>query len=148
LDRAFAYPAGLSRRNFIKLIELKGLSMAESTFAERAKLNTTMSATQKNRALNDHFRKTGEGGVVTLSMGLHKLGQAEVANVMRQLAGQAGDESTEDESEHDMGEIQVGNRTVSWEINCYNKELDDISADSTNPQQTTRFLTLMLSTEF
>ena len=122
--------------------------MSESTLAERAKLNATMSTMQKNRALNDHFRKTGQGGIVTLSMGLHKLGQAEVDNVMKQLAGEKGDKSVEAGSEHDMGEIQVGNRTVSWEINYYNKELDDVSDNPTNPDQTTRFMTLLLSTEY
>ena len=122
--------------------------MSESTLAERAKLNATMSPMQKNRALNDHFRKTGQGGIVTLSMGLHKLGQAEVDNVMKQLAGEKGDKSVEAGSEHDTGEIQVGNRTVNWEINYYNKELDDVSDNPTNPDQTTRFMTLLLSTEY
>jgi len=122
--------------------------MSESTLAERVKLNTTMSSLQKNRALNDHFRKTGEGGIVTLSMGLHKLGQAEVGNVMKQLAGEKGDKSVESGNEHDMGEIEIGNRTISWEIDYYNKELDDVSGNPTNPEQTTRFMTLLLATEY
>ncbi len=107
--------------------------MSESTIAQRAKLNAAMSPAQKNRALNDHFRKTREGGIFTLSMGLHKLGQAEVDTIMRQLAGEKGDQSVDEGSEHDFGEILVGNRTVTWEINYYNKDLDNESTDPTNP---------------
>ncbi len=142
-----AQPAKLVRQT-LNNTRQKGLSMTESTLSARAKLNATMSPTQKNRALNDHFRKTGQGGIVTLSMGLHKLGQAEVDNVMKQLAGDKGDRSVEAGGEHDMGEMQVGSRTITWEINYYNKELDDVSENPTNPDQTTRFMTLLLSTEY
>ncbi|NVO56040.1 DUF3768 domain-containing protein [Rhodobacteraceae bacterium B1Z28] len=107
-----------------------------------------MSPAQKNQVLNDHFRKTGEGGVVMISMGVHLLGRATVDMIMKQLAGDAGDKSVEPGGEHDVGSIKVNNRTIDWEINYYNKDLDDESPDPTDPQQTTRYLAILLSTEY
>ncbi|MBW4961560.1 DUF3768 domain-containing protein [Sulfitobacter sp. CW3] len=106
-----------------------------------------MSPLQKNRTLNDHFRKTTKGGIVSISWGIHMLGRAEVDSIMKKLGGVEGDRSCGAGSEHDNGEISVSNRNIYWEINCYNKEFDDMSVDSTNPDQTTRFMTLFLDSE-
>ncbi|MDE4140960.1 DUF3768 domain-containing protein [Phaeobacter gallaeciensis] len=121
--------------------------MTGNAHSEHVKLTTTMSPLQKNRALNDHFRKTANGGIVSISWGIHMLGRAEVDNIMNRLGGTDGDNSCDVGSEHDMGEITVNNRRIHWEINYYNKEFDDISVDSTNPDQTTRFMTLLLDSE-
>ncbi len=122
--------------------------MTDSKISSHVKLTADMSPTRKNQVLNDHFRKTGEGGVVMISMGIHLLGRATVDAIMKQLAGDAGDKSVEAGGEHDVGSIKVNNRTVDWEINYYNKDLDDESPDSTDPQQTTRHMTVLLSTEY
>ncbi|SLN44927.1 DUF3768 domain-containing protein [Ruegeria meonggei] len=122
--------------------------MTDSKISSHVKLTADMSPAQKNQVLNDHFRKTGEGGIVMISMGIHLLGRATVDVIMKQLAGDAGDKSVEPGGEHDMGSIKVNNRTVEWEINYYNKDLDDESPDSTDPLQTTRHMALLLSTEY
>ncbi|MCF7698237.1 DUF3768 domain-containing protein [Loktanella sp. M215] len=106
-----------------------------------------MSPMQKNRALNDGFRKTAKGGVVTISMGIHLLGRAEVEIIMKRLSGPDGDNSCAADSDHECGEITVSNRLIYWEINCYDNDLNDLSPDPTNPEQTKRFMTLMLDSE-
>lgn len=122
--------------------------MTENAHSEHVELTTTMSPLQKNRTLNDHFRKTAKGGIVSISWGIHMLGRAEVDTIMKKLGGIEGDRSCGADSEHDNGEITVSTRSIYWEINCYNKEFDDTSVDSTNPDQTTRLITLILGTEF
>ncbi len=121
--------------------------MTGNAQAEHVKLTATMSPLQKNRALNDHFRKTAKGGIVSISWGIHMLGRAEVDNIMKRLGGTEGDTSCDVGSEHDSGEITVSNRRIYWEINYYNKDFDDMSADPTNQDLTTRFMTLLLDSE-
>ncbi len=121
--------------------------MTDNAHSEHVKLTATMSPLQKNRALNDHFRKTAKGGIVSISWGIHMLGRAEVDNIMKKLGSAEGDNSCEVGGEHDMGEITVNNRRIYWEINYYNKDLDDMSVDASNPDQTTRFMTLLLDSE-
>jgi hypothetical protein len=121
--------------------------MTGNAYSEHVKLTATMSPIQKNRALNDSFRRTARGGVVTISMGIHLLGRTEVDNIMKRLGGAEGDSSCDVDSEHENGEITVSNRLVYWEINYFNKELDDLSPDPTDTDQTRRFMTLMLDSE-
>ncbi|MCG7520556.1 DUF3768 domain-containing protein [Ruegeria sp. Ofav3-42] len=122
--------------------------MTDSTLSTRVKFTAGMSRTQKIQILNDHFRKTGEGGIVMISMGMHLLGRATVDTIMKQIGGEAGDKSYVPDDEHDYGTIEVNNRTVHWEIESYNKDLDDFSPDATDPKKTTRFMTVLLSTEY
>lgn len=121
--------------------------MTGNAQAEHVKLTATMSPLQKNRALNDHFRKTAKGGIVSISWGIHMLGRAEVDNIMKRLGGTEGDTSCDVGSEHDSGEITVSNRRIYWEINYYNKDFNDMSSDPTNPDLKTRFMTLLLDSE-
>lgn len=95
--------------------------MTGNAQAEHVKLTATMSPLQKNRALNDHFRKTAIGGIVSISWGIHMLDRAEVDNIMKRLGGTEGDTSCDVGSEHDGGEITVSNRRTYCEIDYYNK---------------------------
>ncbi|MFZ3582894.1 hypothetical protein ACOI1H_12060 [Loktanella sp. DJP18] len=93
--------------------------MTGNAYSGHVKLTATMSPVQKNRALNDNFRRTGNGGVVTISMGIHMLGRSEVESIMKRLGGQEGENSCDVDSEHETGEITVTNRHIFWEINYY-----------------------------
>ncbi|UWQ31037.1 DUF3768 domain-containing protein [Leisingera sp. M523] len=106
-----------------------------------------MSSAEKVRTLNDHFRKAGKGGVVMISMGIHLLGRATVDTIMKQLGGEAGDASIESDEDHDIGLLKVNSRIIHWEIDCYNKDFDDMSPDPADPEKTTRVMTVLLSTE-
>lgn len=121
--------------------------MTVNAHSELVKLTATMSPLQKNRALNDSFRKTAKGGVVVISMGIHLLGRAEVEIIMKRLAGDEGWRSCDADGEHNFGEITVSNRQIYWEVSYYNKDFDDFSPDSTNPDQTTRLMMLYLASE-
>lgn len=122
--------------------------MTVNALSESVKLTTTMSPLQKNPTLYDHFRKTAEAGIVSISWGIHMLGRAEVDTIMKKLGGAEGDSNCDVGGELDNGEITVISRRIYWEINYYNKAFDDISLDSTDPDQTTRFMTLLLISEF
>ena len=106
--------------------------MTGNAHSKDVKLTETMSALQKNRRLNDDFRKTAKGGIISISMGIHMLGRSEVENIMKLLGGVEGDRSCDADSEHDAGEIIVSNRRIYWEINYYNKDLDDVSPNAAN----------------
>jgi len=93
----------------IKISYIKERTMTGNAHSEHVKLNATMSPMQKNRALNDSFRKTTKGGVVTISMGIHFLGRSEVENILKRLGASEGDGSCDDDSEHESGEITVSN---------------------------------------
>jgi hypothetical protein len=121
--------------------------MTGNAYSEHVKLTSTMSPIQKNRVLNDNFRRAAKGGIITISMGIHMLGRSEVESIMKRLAGEEGENSFDTDGAHDAGEITVSNRRIYWEINCFNTDLDDVSPDSTNPDQTKRFMTLMLESE-
>ena len=66
---------------------------------------------------------------------------------MKKLGGAEDEGSCDVGSEHDNGEITVNSRRIYWEINYYNKAFDDMSLASTSPDQTTRFMTLVLDSE-
>lgn len=61
--------------------------MTVNALSEPVKLTATMSPLQKNRTLNDHFRKTARGGIVSISWGIHMLGRAEVDTIMKNSVG-------------------------------------------------------------
>lgn len=103
---------------------------------------------KKMIALNDHFRKDRQEGIVMLSLSVHSMGRSAVDTILRKIAGSEGDKSCTDSEEHEYGEFQHGEHTIHWDIECYNKALDDDSPDSTNPKLTTRYMSILLGTDY
>jgi Protein of unknown function (DUF3768) len=56
--------------------------------------------------------------------------------------------ATDPHKEHDFGSYKVGDRTVFWTIDAYNKAMDGGSEDPADPEQTERVLTIMLAEEY
>jgi hypothetical protein len=50
--------------------------------------------------------------------------------------------------EHDFGSFGLCNRKFFWKIDYYDPQLEYGSEDPTDPQKTTRVLTLMLAEEY
>jgi len=50
--------------------------------------------------------------------------------------------------EHDFGNFELCQRTFYWKIDLYNSTMDGGSEDPTNPEKTTRVLTLMLAEDY
>jgi len=50
--------------------------------------------------------------------------------------------------EHDFGSFECVGRTIFWKIDCYDRELNNGSADPANEAVTTRVLTVLLAEEY
>ena len=50
--------------------------------------------------------------------------------------------------EHDFGSFEHGGELIYWKIDCYDAQMDHGSPDPTDPDQTTRVLTVLLAEEW
>ena len=104
-------------------------------------------STEKIRELNDAFRRTLIGGRVLLTRGI--VGRSDTAAIIE--AVQKFDRFTPENdpySIHDMGGVEVGRDTVLWKIDFYSNDLLSGSEDPSDPEITTRVLTIMLAEEY
>jgi len=106
-----------------------------------------MSECEKVRVLNDEFRTTFSGGRVVVTAGI--AARADVNEIIERV--RRFSEFTEDNDphgEHDFGAfvVQAGD-TVFWKVDYYG--LNQMgSEDPSNPDVTTRVLTIMLAHEY
>jgi Protein of unknown function (DUF3768) len=101
------------------------------------------------RVLNDNFRSTFVGGQVVMTAGVNALPIDTKARVL--LAIQSFNNFTEDNDphrEHDFGSITIGGETYFWKIDYYDPEVHFGSEDPTDPEKTTRVLTVMCADEY
>jgi len=109
-----------------------------------------MTKQERIAQLNDLFRKTFAGGRVVVTSGVKALG--EKINFAIYKAVQEFDSFTEDNDpygEHDFGAMEVeGAGKVFWKIDYYDSNLQYGSEDPSDPDQTTRVLTVMLAHEY
>jgi hypothetical protein len=105
--------------------------------------------TNQIRHLNDDFRKNSGIGKLLLTRGITNLGGVAVANII--AAVRAYDDFGTDidpRGEHDMGKINWGGAKIYWKIDYYDRDLACGSPDPTDPDVTTRVLTIMLASEY
>ena len=107
-------------------------------------------STERIRELNDNFRLTLKGGKVVITAGVQALPIDLAASALRRM--QAFLNFTPDNDphgEHDFGSFEEGGYKFFWKIDYYAK--DDFtqgSEDPSNPEITTRVLTLMFVSEY
>lgn len=106
--------------------------------------------TEQIQALNDAFRKSGgKGGRFMVTAGVQALGPIRVSVLLQQVMYfNAFSEENDPYGEHDFGSIKDGEQTFFWKIDAYDKRLEYGSPDPTDPNVTTRVLTLMLAEEY
>jgi hypothetical protein len=103
----------------------------------------------KIAALNDAFRRTGLGGRIVLTAGVSALGvEYSHLALSRVRAFTAFTPDNDPHEEHDFGSFDFLGRKLFWKIDYYDKALKYGSDDPTDPEQTTRVLTLMLAEEY
>jgi hypothetical protein len=105
--------------------------------------------TLKIRALNDHLRRTGKGGIVLVTDGISS-SDPDFANavlVAVTLFDQFG-ETNDPWGEHDCAGLDVNGRRVMWKIEYYDRQMAFHSPNPANPKVTTRVLTIMLADEY
>jgi hypothetical protein len=105
--------------------------------------------TERIRALNDCLRTTGEGGNIVITRGLAALDAEVLAKII--AAVQSFDQFTADNDpygEHDCAIIDAAGERVMFKIDYYDRALQGHSPDASDPDVTTRVMTIMLASEY
>jgi hypothetical protein len=111
--------------------------------------NVDLSKPEKITVLNDAFRKTLSGGKAMMTAGVSGLPDMVKAEVLCRVAAFNNfNENNDPHGEHDCGNFEVCGRTFFWKIDYYGRDLQHGSKDPSNPEQTTRVLTVMLASEY
>ena len=101
------------------------------------------------RELNDAFRTSGQGGRIVVTRGVHEKGAGFVAQALERV--RTFDAFTKDNDpygEHDFGSFELDGEKLYWKIDCYDKEMRYGSEDPSDPEKTTRVLTILLAEEY
>ena len=110
---------------------------------------TASTRSKKIRALNDLFRSTFTGGVVTLTAGVDALPAEAKAKVLEAVRTFCDfDEGNDPHAEHDLGAIEIEGTRCFFKIDYYDKEVKFGSEDPSDPAQTARVMTIMLAEEY
>lgn len=99
--------------------------------------------------LNDAFRKRFSGGKVVMTAGVNNL--PDMVKAAALVIVSEFNEFTADNDphgEHDFGSFEFCARKFLWKIDYYDTECQFGSEDPSNPDVTTRVLTLMLAEDY
>ena len=100
-------------------------------------------------ALNDRLRQTGTGGRVVVTRGINALGPERVAEVMAAVIGfDAFNPDNDPHCEHDCAILEAAGERILFKIDYYDADLVGASPDPSDPDVTTRVLTVMLASEY
>lgn len=101
------------------------------------------------REINDQFRRDRKGGYACLTSGVAALGYETYREILTAI--ETFDDFTPDNDphgEHDFGAVTIGAHRFFWKIDYYDRSETYASPDPTDPSVTTRFLTIMLASEY
>lgn len=99
--------------------------------------------------LNDNFRTTFIGGRVHLTLGVSELPiDVKARALLRVQSFNDFTEGNDPYKEHDFGSFELASQKFFWKIDYYDQDCEFGSEDPTNPEITTRVLTLMLAEEY
>ncbi|RWD01421.1 MAG: DUF3768 domain-containing protein [Mesorhizobium sp.] len=101
------------------------------------------------RTLNDQLRQTGVGGRMVMTAGVAALPAHDIAAILLAIANfDAFDKDNDPWGEHDCALLHVGERQLFFKIDCYDRNLANLSPDSADPAVTIRVMTVMLPEEY
>jgi hypothetical protein len=112
-------------------------------------MTQTIVSTDRIRVLNDNFRSTFIGGQVVMTAGVDELPLDAKAKVL--LMVRAFSEFGEDNDpygEHDFGSFEAAGEKFFWKIDYYDRSCQYGSEDPSDPDKTTRVLTIMFADEY
>ena len=105
----------------------------------------------KIRRLNDEFRRSMHPslGRCVMTQGVAELPELErIAVVQKARLFDDFNEENDPYGEHDFGIIKLREESVYFKIDYYDKSLEYGSEDPSDPEKTTRVMTLMLACEY
>ena len=112
-------------------------------------LKAKVEATSRIRVLNDNFRSTFIGGRVVLSAGVAELPLGTKALVsLRVQKFSVFNAKNDPHQEHDFGSFTMSGQKYFWKIDYYDRDMIYGSEDPSDPEKTTRVLTIMLAEEY
>jgi hypothetical protein len=101
------------------------------------------------RQLNDAFRTTLRGGRAMMTSGVNELPDCVKAEAIMQVASFSDFTPDNDpHGEHDFGSFTLVGRKFFWKIDYYDQRCELGSEDPSDPEKTTRVLTIMLAEEY
>lgn len=101
------------------------------------------------RALNDKLRKTGIGGKIMMTPGINGLEAQTRSRVF--MAIRRFDDFNEDNAPfgtHEFGGIETDGVKAWFKVDCYDKDMQYGSEDPSDPDVTTRVMTVLLPEEY
>jgi len=105
--------------------------------------------TDRIRELNDAFRTTLRGGIAMMTSGVAELPDCVKAEAMVQVASFSDFRADDNpHGEHEFGSFLLVGRWFFWKIDYYDKRCEFGSEDPSDPEKTTRVLTIMLAEEY
>lgn len=101
------------------------------------------------RTLNDDFRRTFSGGQVLITPGVQDCGSDSIPEILK-LVQCFSDFNVDNDPyhEHDFGKFEYRGDVLFWRIDYYDRDCRYGSEDPANAKNTTRVLTIMLSSEY
>ena len=105
--------------------------------------------TERIRTLNDAFRRTFAGGKVVMTASVASLPEMVRANALIEVS--RFDNFTPDNDphgEHDFGSFDLCGRKFFFKVDYYDPNMEFGSEDPSDPDRTTRVLTLMLAEDY
>ena len=105
----------------------------------------------KIRCLNDEFRRSmnPELGRFVMTQGVAGLTELEkIAVVQKVRLFDDFNRGNDPHGEHDFGSFSVRDQKLFFKIDYYDKTLEWGSEDPSDPEKTTRVMTLMLASEY
>ena len=99
-------------------------------------------------SLNDHLRKTGQGGSIMITSNLRRVTGFDAAVLASALANSDRfDRNNDPHGEHDFGDLTLWGYDLLWKIDYYDRDLEYGSDNPADPAVTHRVLTIMLSSD-
>jgi hypothetical protein len=106
-----------------------------------------MCSADKIRMLNDQFRTQLRGGRLVMTRGI--AGRPDARRILARVVYFNNFSPDNDPyGEHDFGAFDLGTDKIFWKIDYYGRDLQSGSEDPSDPDKTTRVLTIMLASEY
>ena len=99
--------------------------------------------------LNDKLRSTFAGGQVVMTAAVNELPPDVKARVIVAVQSFSKfDADNDPHREHDFGSFEIDGEKFFFKIDYYSRDMEGGSEDPSNPEKTTRVLTIMFASDY